>query len=112
MFFLDFLKSNLTSRTLFFQPLTKVEGELDFANEVLKIEGEAVNKKENEEKTAVFEVSAKDTAEEEEEELKASEKGPVGFPGGKIDSAVRNSLNNDAILPSNALDLRLEKKRI
>ena len=94
------------------EPLTKVEGELDFANEVLKIEGEAVNKKENGENTAVFEGSAKDTEEEEEEELKASEKEPVEFPGGKIDSDVGNSLNDDAVLPSNALDLRLEKKRI
>ena len=94
----------------FVEPLIKVEGKLDFADEVSKIE--TVNKKEEKENTEVFEGSAKDTEEEEEEELKASEKGPVGFPGGKIDSAVRNSLNNDAILPSNALDLRLEKKRI
>ena len=92
----------------FVEPLSKVEGELDFANEVSKIEGETVNKIEEEENTAVFEGSAKDTEEEEEEELKASEK----FPGGKIDSDVRNSLNDDAVLPSNALDLRLEKKRI
>ena len=104
------MKSNLTSRTLFFQPLTKVEGELDFANEVSRIEGEAVNEKENEEITDVFEGS--DTEEEEEEELKASEKGRVEFPGGKIDSDVSNSLNDDAVLPSNALDLRLDKKII
>ena len=90
----------------FVEPLSKVEGELDFANEVSKIEGETVNKIEEEEYTAVFEGSAKDT--EEEEELKASEK----FPGGKIDSDVGNSLNDDAVLPSNALDLRLGKKRI
>ena len=96
---------------VFVEPPTKVEGELDFANEVSKIEGETVNEKEDEEKT-VFEGSAKDTEEEEEEELKASEKGQVEFPGGKIDSAVSNSLNDDAVLPSNALDLRLEKKRI
>ena len=67
-----------------------------------------MNKKENEENTDVFEGSAKDTEEEEEEELKASEKGRVEFPGGKIDSDVSNSLNDDAVLPSNALDLRLE----
>ena len=76
-----------------------------------KIEGETVNKKEEEENTGVFEGSAKDTEEEEEEELKTSEKGPGEFPGGKIDSDVRNSLNDDAVLPSNALDLRLEKER-
>ena len=44
--------------------------------------------------------------------LKASKKGQVEFPGGKIDSDVSNSLNDDAVLPSNALDLRLGKKRI
>ena len=70
-----------------------------------------MNKKEEEENTAVFEGSAKDTEEEEEEELKTSEKGRVEFPGGKIDSDVSNSLNDDAVLPSNALDLRLEKER-
>ena len=75
-----------------------------------KIEGETVNKIEEEENTGVFEGSAKDT--EEGEELKASEKGQEKFPGGKIDSDVSNSLNDDAILPSNALDLRSEKKRI
>ena len=96
----------------FVEPLSKVEGELDFANEVSKIEGETVNKIEEEENTGVFEGSAKDTEKEEEEELKASEKGEKEFPGGKIDSDVRNSLNDDAILPSNALDLRSEKKRI
>ena len=111
MFFLDFLKSNLTSRTLFFRPLTKVEGELDFANQVSRIQGEAVKEEENEENTADFEGFAQVTEEEEEEELKASEKGPVEFPGGKLDSDVSNSLNDDAVLPSNALDLRLEKER-
>ena len=96
----------------FVEPLSKVEGELDFANEVSKIEGETVNKIEEEENTGVFEGSAKDTAKEEEEELKASEKGQVDFLGGRINSDVSNSLNDDAILPSNALDLRLGNKRI
>ena len=95
----------------FVEPLTKVEGELDLANEVSKIEGEAVKEKEDEEKTGSFEGSAKDTEEEEEEELKASEKGQEDSPRGKIDSDVSNSLNDDAVLPSNALDLRLGKER-
>ena len=95
---------------VFVEPPTKVEGELDFANEVSRIEGEAVNEKEEEENTGVFEGSARVTEEEEEEELKASEKGQVESPGGKIDYEVSNSLNDDAVLPSNALDLRLEKR--
>ena len=70
-----------------------------------------MNKIEEEENTGVFEGSAKDTEEEEEEKLKASEKGQVEFLGGKIDSDVRNSLNDDAVLPSNALDLRSGKIR-
>ena len=94
----------------FFNPLLKVEGELDFANQVSRIQGEAVKEEENEENTADFEGFAQVTEEEEEEELKASEKGQVESPGGKLDSGVRNSLNDDALLPSNALDLRLEKR--
>ena len=92
----------------FVEPLFKVEGKLDFANEVSKIE--TVNKKEEEENTEVFEGSAKDTEKEEEEELRASEKGQVEFPGGKIDSDVSNPLNDDAVLPSNEFDLRSGKR--